>query len=101
MRGRFRGIGAAYGKHVRLGDLIAILLFSNEILMALANVGISIVAARRPFGLGRLWGLLSGFRASFRYPIDPSTKRYAPPMQTPAALPRNSAPNEGPTLRDT
>lgn len=91
MRGRFRGIGAAYAKHVRLGDAIAAMLLLQELALAVANIVRSVVLARRPLGIGRLWGLLSGFFASFAQTIDSSTKRYNVGGPAPARMQRTSA----------
>jgi hypothetical protein len=76
IRGRFRGIGAAYGKHVRLGDPVAFLLLIGEILRASSNLLRSVAHARRPLGVGRLIGLASGVWGGLFQPIDASTRRY-------------------------
>jgi GT2 family glycosyltransferase len=76
IRGRYRGVGAAYAKHLRQGDPVAALLLARELGMALANVADQVVSLRRPFGFGRVWSLLRGMRESLAYPVDPRTRLY-------------------------
>src|SRR3981081_230840 len=52
-RGRYMGIGAAYTKHVRLGDPVAALLLLQQIGMAGANLASHVIRGQRPLGVGR------------------------------------------------
>jgi glycosyltransferase involved in cell wall biosynthesis len=78
IRGRYRGIGGAYCKHLRLGDPVAALLILQQVWLAGANLIANLVGGRRPLGVGRLAYLMLGIRESFGYRIDPKTKRYIP-----------------------
>lgn len=72
-------IGAAYMKHVRLGDGIAVLLLLAEIGRAFWNIASNLAQRRGPFGFGRLRGLLVGARRSFELPVLAAQARYATP----------------------
>jgi O-antigen biosynthesis protein len=78
IRGRFRGIGAAYTKHLRLRDPVALLLLIQALVQASANIVMSMITGRRPVGVGRMLALFSGIWGSFAYKVDPRTKRYQP-----------------------
>jgi GT2 family glycosyltransferase len=79
VRDTYVAIGAAYMKHVRLGDMVAVLLLFEECGRAFLNIARNLVRLRSPFGFGRLLGLLLGARRSFELPVVASCGRYATP----------------------
>jgi glycosyltransferase involved in cell wall biosynthesis len=70
------GAGAAFGKHMRLGDLTALRVFlryvSEFALPALKDLG----HLRRPRGAGTILAMLRGVRGSFRFPVDRGQRLY-------------------------
>jgi GT2 family glycosyltransferase len=76
IRGRFRGVGAAYTKHLRSGDPVAALLLAQQLWTASTHVVSRACRLRRPLGLGRLWSLCSGIWDSLAYPVDQTTRLY-------------------------
>jgi GT2 family glycosyltransferase len=63
-------IGAAYMKHIRMHDLIGILLLLQELYRAVANIASNMARLRGPFGFGRLRGLLVGALRSFELDVE-------------------------------
>jgi GT2 family glycosyltransferase len=70
------GAGAAYGKHMRLGDLAAMRVFVRYLstfgLPALRNL----LRLRRPRGAATVLAMLRGVRGSFRFPVDRARRLY-------------------------
>jgi hypothetical protein len=66
------GIAASYTKHVRRGDLVAVLLLAQQTWLATANIAQHVMRLRGPFGFGRLAGLLVGMWRSFELDVDPA-----------------------------
>jgi GT2 family glycosyltransferase len=69
-------IGAAYMKHVRVGDPVGVLLLAQEIWRALGTIAQSLARRQGPFGFGRLAGLFIGMRRSFELEVDPRRVLY-------------------------
>ncbi len=70
IHGTYVAIGAAYMKHARLGDPVGVVLLLQETWLAVANILTNVARWRRPFGFGRLGGLLVGVRRSFEVPVE-------------------------------
>jgi glycosyltransferase involved in cell wall biosynthesis len=73
------GTGAAYGKHVRLGDVAALRILSGLTGHLLGGIGRSLVREGRPTGTRLLLSLWRGALASRRYPIDRERRLYQVP----------------------
>ena len=71
-------IGAAYMKHVRMGDPVGVLLLLQELGRALATIAQAAARRRGPFGFGRLHGLLLGMVRSFELGVDGQRLVYWP-----------------------
>ena len=74
-------IGAAYMKHIRLGDAVGIVLLVQEVFLALANIMRHVVRRRGPFGFGRLRGLLQGVWRSYELAVEPGRATYRTPLR--------------------
>lgn len=72
-------IGAASMKHVRLLDVVGLVLLLHEIWLAVANIANNLVRRHGPFGFGRLAGLLVGVWRSFELKVDPRQATYTRP----------------------
>ena len=71
-------IGAAYMKHIRLGDPVGVLLLLNEIASAIKNIVRHIARLESPFGFGRLRGLFVGAWRSRELEVDHVHATYRP-----------------------
>ena len=63
-------VGAAYMKHVRAGDLVAVVLLAQVVWLSLLEIGRSLIRRRAPFGFRRLGASLVGMLRSFELGID-------------------------------
>jgi GT2 family glycosyltransferase len=70
IRRTYVAIAAAYMKHVRMGDPVAMLLLLQQGWLATLNLVQHAVARRKPLGLGRMAALFVGLRRSFDLEID-------------------------------
>jgi hypothetical protein len=66
-------------KHVRLLDLVGLLLLLQEIGRATANIANNLARRHGPFGFGRLSGLLVGAWRSFELEVEPRHATYNRP----------------------
>jgi GT2 family glycosyltransferase len=69
-RQTYMAIGAAYFKHVRTGDPIALLILGHVYLLALRQMSVNLIRRRRPFGLRRPWDVSRGILKSFELSVD-------------------------------
>ena len=76
IRGYGVGTGAAFLKHVRLGDTAAAWVYLRFLATSTAWVGRNLVSRGRPIGAGFLLALLQGLFASFKYRIDRERRQY-------------------------
>jgi glycosyltransferase involved in cell wall biosynthesis len=72
--------GATYMKHLRLRDPVVLPTFVLRGLFGMVNWR-NLLRLRQPTGLGRLAAFAYGVRMSFRFPIDPSSRRYRAPAR--------------------
>jgi hypothetical protein len=79
VRQTYAAIGAAYMKHVRLLDMVGLVLLLQEICLAIANIAQHLAQGRGPFGFGRLRGLLVGMWRSFELKVEPCHALYKRP----------------------
>ena len=63
-------VGAAYMKHLRLRDVMGLVLLTHELRLAVFNIVHNALRGRGPFGFGRLRGLLMGTWRSFELDVD-------------------------------
>ncbi len=71
------GTGAAFAKHVRLGEPAAVGLYARWLVHLLARNVRAVLSGTRPTGLGMTAAFLRGSLASFRYRLDRRTRMYA------------------------
>ncbi|HTU60492.1 MAG TPA: glycosyltransferase, partial [Polyangiales bacterium] len=76
MRGYGFGTGAAFFKHVRLGDAEAAALCMRFFAQNVSRIGHSLLHTARPTGLGYLIGFVSGAAASYKFGVDRKQRRY-------------------------
>jgi glycosyltransferase involved in cell wall biosynthesis len=76
IRGYGFGTGAAFFKHVRVGDTAAIGLYLSFFEKNLRRIGSNLLRNGRPTGLGYLIGFVSGAAASFKFGVDSHQRRY-------------------------
>jgi glycosyltransferase involved in cell wall biosynthesis len=76
IRGYGVGTGAAFFKHVRLGDTDAMGVYLGFIGANVRRVARGVLHGKRPEGLGYLISFLSGSVNSFKYKIDPNLRQY-------------------------
>jgi GT2 family glycosyltransferase len=76
MRRTYLGIAAAYMKHLRRGDAVAVLLLLQQTWYCGENLASSLFNRRKPLGFGRVAGLISGCRRSFDLRVEPSSRLY-------------------------
>jgi glycosyltransferase involved in cell wall biosynthesis len=76
MRGYGFGTGAAFFKHVRLGDRDAAGLYLRFFGQNVSRIGKSLIQRGRPTGLGYLVGFVSGAVASYKFGVDRQLRRY-------------------------
>jgi hypothetical protein len=76
MRGYGVGTGAAFFKHVRLGDRDAMGVYLGFVGANVQRVCASLVRGKRPVGLGYLFSFLSGSLRSYKFRVDPRQKQY-------------------------
>lgn len=76
MRGYGFGTGAAFFKHVRLGDPQAAALYLRFFGQNLRRMSSSLLKRGRPTGLGYLVGFVSGAVASYKFGVDRAQRRY-------------------------
>jgi len=77
------GVGAAYMKHLRLGDLAVLPTLVAEGLRCIAWQRL-LLARWRHVGFARFYGYLKGMAASFQYGIDRDTRTYHAPARPPS-----------------
>jgi glycosyltransferase involved in cell wall biosynthesis len=70
MKGAGLGIGAMYAKHVRAGNLFALLLLLSELRGRAWDIARNALKRRRPLGANTLLYELKGFWRGLRQPID-------------------------------
>jgi len=78
IRGYALGTGAAFWKHVRLGDRQALGVFLNFVGVSVRAVCMNLVRDHRPQGMGFLVAFLSGIPKSYRFRIDRQRRQYLP-----------------------
>jgi glycosyltransferase involved in cell wall biosynthesis len=78
MRGYGVGTGAAFFKHVRLGDRDALQLYLSFVSANVRRVAAGLARGKRPDGLGYLLAFLSGAVRSYRFKVDPELRQYVP-----------------------
>ncbi len=76
VRGYASGTGAAFWKHVRLGDRQALGIYLAFIGVNLREVTVNLRSGRRPQGLAFLVAFLSGTVKSYQFRIDRRTRQY-------------------------
>jgi GT2 family glycosyltransferase len=76
IRGYGVGTGAAFLKHIRLGDARAALVYVRFLASTTVRVISNLLFRRKPTGAGFLLALLSGALASYRYGIDRERRQY-------------------------
>jgi GT2 family glycosyltransferase len=76
MRGYGAGTGAAFYKHVRLGDVDAMGVYLGFIGANVRRVAAGLVRGKRPVGLGYLLGFLAGSLNSYKFGIDSERRQY-------------------------
>jgi glycosyltransferase involved in cell wall biosynthesis len=76
IRGYGVGTGAAFLKHIRLGDVRAALVYVRFLASTTVRVTSNLLFRRKPTGAGFLFALLSGAFASYRYRIDRERRQY-------------------------
>jgi glycosyltransferase involved in cell wall biosynthesis len=72
------GTGAAFFKHVRLGDVSALRVYLRFFAANVGRLFTRFVSRKRPLGGRFLWGFLVGTIASLRFRIDRQRREYAP-----------------------
>jgi glycosyltransferase involved in cell wall biosynthesis len=78
IHGYMLGTGAAFWKHVRLGDAVALGVYLNFIATILRGIGINLLREKRPQGLGYLIAFLRGTVQSYRFRVDRNLRQYIP-----------------------
>jgi glycosyltransferase involved in cell wall biosynthesis len=76
IRGYGVGTGAAFSKHVRLGDAEAARVYLGFLGTTTSRVCRNLLSRGRPIGAGFLLALLYGLVASFKYRIDREQRQY-------------------------
>jgi hypothetical protein len=76
IRGYGVGTGAAFFKHVRLGDAGAAGVYLGFLGTTTSRVCRNLLSCGRPIGAGFLLALLYGLVASFKYRIDRERRQY-------------------------
>jgi hypothetical protein len=76
IRGYGVGTGAAFLKHIRLGDARAAIVYLRFLGSTTVRVISNLFFRGRPTGAGFLFALLSGALASYRYRIDRERRQY-------------------------
>lgn len=76
MRGYGIGTGAAFFKHVRLGDTAAVGVYLSFLRASVSRVWTNVIHGTRPLGLGYLLGFLWGSLLSYRFGIDRDHRTY-------------------------
>jgi GT2 family glycosyltransferase len=76
IRRTYVAIAAAYMKHARQRDPVAVLLLLQQGWLATLNVVRNVAMRRRPIGLGRLGSLLIGTWRSFELDVDAHSTLY-------------------------
>ena len=69
-RETWRGIAAAYLKHVRSGSPAGVVVYGCEFWRVAWGVSSRIITLRRPFGVARLQGFLQGSLLAATFPLD-------------------------------
>ena len=78
IRGYGVGTGAAFFKHIRLGDTDALGVYLGFIGANVRRAADGVLRGKRPEGLGYLFAFLSGSVSSFKYKVDRRLKQYVP-----------------------
>jgi glycosyltransferase involved in cell wall biosynthesis len=76
IRGYAFGTGAAFWKHVRLGDRQALAVYLDFVGASVRAVCVNLVRDHRPQGVGFLLSFLSGSLKSYRFGVDPRRRQY-------------------------
>jgi GT2 family glycosyltransferase len=76
VRGYGVGTGAAFFKHVRLGDSAAAGIYLQFVVTLSRQVSANVITGKRPTGAGFLLAFLCGPLASLRFDIDRGTRQY-------------------------
>ncbi|HVW30877.1 MAG TPA: glycosyltransferase family A protein [Polyangiaceae bacterium] len=76
IRGYGAGTGAAFYKHVRMGDLDALGVYLGFLGANVRRVAANVVRGKRPDGLGYLLSFLSGSVASYKFRVDRHQRLY-------------------------
>lgn len=76
IRGYGAGTGAAFYKHVRIGDLDALGVYLGFLGANVRRVAANVVRGKRPDGLGYLLSFLSGSVASYKFRVDRHQRLY-------------------------
>lgn len=78
IRGYGAGTGAAFYKHVRLGDMSALGVYVGFVGANVRRICESVARGKRPDGLGYLMAFFSGSVASYKFKVDRERKQYVP-----------------------
>jgi glycosyltransferase involved in cell wall biosynthesis len=81
IRGYAIGTGAAFWKHVRLGDRQALGIYLDFIGVSVRAICMNLMREHRPQGVGFLMAFVSGALQSYRFRIDRQRRQYLPPSQ--------------------
>lgn len=75
-RQTYMSIGAAYFKHVRCGDIVALVVLAQQFALSLWEIVRNVAKRRSPVGLGRLVYLGWGIVRSYEKKVDRQSGRY-------------------------
>jgi glycosyltransferase involved in cell wall biosynthesis len=78
IRGYGAGTGAAFYKHVRMGDVTALGVYMGFVGANVRRVCSNLLRGKRPEGLGYLLSFLSGSVASYKFRVDRNSRQYVP-----------------------
>jgi glycosyltransferase involved in cell wall biosynthesis len=78
IRGYGFGTGAAFFKHVRLGDAQGVRVYLSFLTGSGRRVASNLLRGKRPLGLGYFVGFVWGTMNSYRYRIERTSQQYTP-----------------------
>ncbi|MBV9354228.1 MAG: hypothetical protein JO023_01750 [Chloroflexi bacterium] len=96
IRGYGVGTGAAFFKHVRLGDTDALGVYAGFVTANVRRVVSSLLRGRGPIGLGYLIAFFYGSLLSFRYRVDRAERMYRRRQSPPGSTRSQPAMNDEP-----
>jgi GT2 family glycosyltransferase len=65
----YYGVGAAYAKHLKEGDLMALVLLGHQLALCSREICVNVVRLRAPVGFRRPLSLFKGVVGAFRTPV--------------------------------